>query len=112
MRLAALALLTAASSPPSVDINEAGRTLATLNDWRAMIFVVLVLLFLQTAERWWAGFRASRTADKFAEGAAALAKSIDTLSASQAVSSVQMQAELARVAMEAREIITIVRGRP
>lgn len=96
--------------PP--DVNEAGRVLATLNDWRAIIFVLIILLFLQTGERWWAGFRASRTADKFAEGAAKLAKSIDTLSASQAVSSVQVQAELSRLTIEVRDLQAVVRGRP
>jgi hypothetical protein len=72
----ALLLLTAAAQPSStptasIDINETGRTLATLNDWRAIIFVLVVLLFFQLVERWWS----SRDARLERKEMAALARS-------------------------------------
>lgn len=61
-----LLLLAAASAPTAnlPDINESGRVLATLNDWRAIIFVLVVMLFLQLIERWVAGWRHSKALDR------------------------------------------------
>ena len=48
--------LTAAAPPPTpLDVNETGRVLATLDDWRAITFALIVLIFLQLIERLWSG---------------------------------------------------------
>jgi hypothetical protein len=79
----ALLLLTAAAQPSSapltVDINEAGRTLATLNDWRAIIFVLVILLFLQLIERWWSSREARLERKENAELARSFAASADKM---------------------------------
>ena len=38
---------------PGPDINEAGRTLAQLNDWRAIVFVLVFIIVVMTIERLW-----------------------------------------------------------
>lgn len=82
-----LPLLLAASGPsvPTLgQVNEAGRVLATLNDVRVFVFALMFLLFLQTVERWWAGFRAGKTADKFAGAADKLSDAVNAMAAAQA----------------------------
>jgi hypothetical protein len=64
------------AAPPSsarLDINESGRVLATLDDWRAITFVLVVILFLQLIERWIAGWRHSQALDR---AIAAIEKSV------------------------------------
>lgn len=34
-------------------INESGRVLADLNDWRAIVFVLVLIIFLMIMERFW-----------------------------------------------------------
>lgn len=86
-----LLVLTAGAQPSSaplaVDINEAGRTLATLNDWRAIIFVLVILLFLQLIERWWSSREARLERKENAELARSFAASADKVA--NALGSVQ-----------------------
>lgn len=92
-------LTAAAPTLPTLDqVNEAGRVLATLNDVRVFVFALMFLLFLQTLERWWAGFRAGKTADKFAVAADKLSDAVNAMAAAQA-----------QLALEVREL---TRGRP
>lgn len=92
-----LFMLTAsAPSAPTLDqVNEAGRVLATLNDVRVFVFALMFLLFLQTLERWWAGFRAGKTAEKFATAADKLSDAVNTMAAAQAQLALEVR-ELAR----------------
>lgn len=47
--------LTASASPmQTADINETGRVLATLNDWRALLFAMLFIIFLLLGALLWA----------------------------------------------------------
>ena len=39
---------------PPLDINEAGRVMAQLNDWRAITFVLVMVIVLLLVERFWA----------------------------------------------------------
>lgn len=34
-----------------IDVNEAGRVLATLDDWRAIVFVLIFVIFVMIVER-------------------------------------------------------------
>lgn len=61
----ALLLLGAASPTPSLEqMNDTGRVLATLNDWRAIVFVLLVIIFLQFVERAVTGWRHGKAQDR------------------------------------------------
>lgn len=56
--------LTGASSPSMTDVNESGRVLATLNDWRAITFVLLTIIFFQLIERLVTALRHARAQDR------------------------------------------------
>ena len=47
-------LLVSSASPPALDVNEAGRVMAELDDWRALMFVMLFLIVLLVAALLWA----------------------------------------------------------
>ena len=46
--------LLSVASPSALDVNEAGRVLATLNDWRALLFAMLCIIFLLLGALLWA----------------------------------------------------------
>lgn len=46
--------LLSAASPSPLDVNEAGRVMATLNDWRALMFVMLAVVVVQLGGLLWA----------------------------------------------------------
>lgn len=81
MRLALLPLLmlTTAAAPLSdrLDINESGRVLATLDDWRAIIFVLLIIIVLQMIERWGAARSIRQERAEIAELVKSLGPSTD-----------------------------------
>ena len=52
--LTPLWLLTASASPPTLDVNEAGRVMAELDDWRALMFVMLFIISLLLGALLWA----------------------------------------------------------
>lgn len=63
--LPALLLLGASNPTPSMEqVNEAGRVLATLNDWRAIVFTLLAIIFLQFVERAVTGWRHGKAQDR------------------------------------------------
>jgi hypothetical protein len=48
-------LLTVSASPVQpVDLNEAGRVMATLDDWRAILFIAMFLIVLLVGALLWA----------------------------------------------------------
>ena len=47
-------MLTSATSAPALDVNEAGRVMAELDDWRALMFVMLFLIVLLVGALLWA----------------------------------------------------------
>lgn len=46
--------ITTSAAPSPVDVNEAGRVMAQLDDWRALMFVMMVLIFMLVAALVWA----------------------------------------------------------
>jgi hypothetical protein len=98
LRTLPLLLLPGASSAPvpkMSDLNDTGRVLATLDDWRAITFVLVVILFLQLVERWIAGWRHSQALDR---AIAAIEKSV-AADATMAASYQTFAAVLARLEM-------------
>jgi hypothetical protein len=53
-----------APQTPQVDVAEYGRVLATLDDWRAIAFVLVIIIFFSFVERLWASYRFSREREK------------------------------------------------
>ncbi|MBX7496751.1 hypothetical protein K3172_12870 [Qipengyuania sp. 6B39] len=47
-------MLSSATSGPALDVNEAGRVMAELDDWRALMFVMLFLIVLLVGALMWA----------------------------------------------------------
>ena len=54
-------LLTTSASP--LDVNETGRVMATLNDWRAIMLVMLVLIALLISALLWAFGKLAKTVE-------------------------------------------------
>lgn len=54
-------LLTVSASP--LDVNETGRVMATLNDWRAIMLVMLVLITLLVSSLLWAFGKLAKTVE-------------------------------------------------
>lgn len=68
---------------------------AAPSDFRAILAAMLVLLFVQTLERWWAGFRAGKSNDKAAAAADKLSYAVNTMAAAQTQLAIEVR-ELAR----------------
>lgn len=51
------------TSPLAPDVNEAGRVLATLNDWRALLFAMLFIIFLLLGALLWAFGKLAKTVE-------------------------------------------------
>lgn len=76
--------LLVAASVPTLDANKGVELVnAAPSDFRAILAVMFLLLFIQTMERWWAGFRANKTADKFAVAADKLSDAVGAMTAAQ-----------------------------
>ncbi len=62
-----LFMLTAsAPSMPTLDLNKGVELInAAPSDWRAGLVVLFLLLIVQTIERYWLGFRTSKTFEKY-----------------------------------------------
>lgn len=79
-------LLLTSAAPVGValpDVNNAGQVLATLNDWRAITFILMFLLIASVVERIWGSGSFSRASAKEAERfAVALEKVADAVEAS------------------------------
>ena len=56
-------LLASSASPPTLDVNEAGRVMAELDDWRALMFVMLFLIVLLVGALLWAFGKLAKTVE-------------------------------------------------
>ena len=111
-------LAVSAIAPPSID---AAKSLELVNaapsDFRAILAAMIVLLFVQTVERWWAGFRAGNTAQKFATASEKMIEAITTLGSGHAATAFELRTtiseqagEIRSQASEIRSLVTEVRS--
>lgn len=56
-------LLTASASPVPLDVNETGRVMATLNDWRALMLVMLAIITVLVGALLWAFGKLAKTVE-------------------------------------------------
>lgn len=93
-------LLTASASPMQpADINEAGRVLATLNDWRAIIFAMLFIIFLMLGALLWAFGKLSKAVESMVSLREAIT-TLNTLAQSGAMDARDNRAILSRIESE------------